>query len=343
MKIAYTPREFSSGSLAVIKTANDILESYAAQGFDLTLRQLYYQFVARGLIANKDTEYKKLGSIINDARLAGLVDWDHITDRTRNMRQNSHWDSPKSIIDACAASFQLDKWKDQRNYVEVWVEKDALVGVLEVACAPLDVPYFSCRGYTSQSEMWAASQRLLQRVREGKQVHIIHLGDHDPSGIDMSRDIEDRLSLFLSHHVLRDYVKQHPRTCDEKTLRYHETPEDYSARIEQALVNYRPYALPVTVNRIALNMSQIRQYDPPPNPAKVTDSRAKSYIEEYGEESWELDALEPAVLTALIQDAVGDLRNDDVWASASAIEENYKANLQECARRWQDVERLLQK
>jgi len=120
-KICYEKKRFSESSLAVIKRANQILEEYADQGYDLTLRQLYYQFVSRGLIPNKDTEYKKLGSIVNDARLAGLIDWDHITDRTRNLRKNAHWTSPQEIIDTCAKQFQHDKWRDQKDYVEVWV------------------------------------------------------------------------------------------------------------------------------------------------------------------------------------------------------------------------------
>jgi hypothetical protein len=101
-------------------------------------------------------------------------------------------------VEACVEQFRLDKWGKQPNCVEVWVEKDALVGVLQVACEPLDVPYFSCRGYTSQSEMWTAAMRLLTHVRAGKHVYIIHLADHDPSGIDMSRDIRERIEMFIS-------------------------------------------------------------------------------------------------------------------------------------------------
>jgi hypothetical protein len=293
MKICYIERAFSGDSVATIATANQILEEYAAQGYDLTLRQLYYQFVSRGLIANKDSEYKKLGSVINDARLAGKIDWDHITDRTRNLRALAHWESPRDIVDACANQFRFDKWAEQENYVEVWVEKDALVGVLQVACEPLDVPYFSCRGYTSQSEMWAAAMRLLKQVRAGKEVYVIHLGDHDPSGIDMSRDIKDRIELFVNYHLS---------------------------------------GAAFTLNRIALNMDQVEEYNPPPNPAKVTDSRAAKYIDEYGNESWELDALEPRVLTALIQSTVAELRDEDLWQESLAGEEKAKDRLRKAAR-----------
>jgi hypothetical protein len=291
--IKYQQKKFDPATLKVISQANQILEDYTAQGYDLTLRQLYYQFVSRGIIPNNDKQYKRLGSIINDARLAGLVDWSHITDRTRNLRSHAHWTSPQSIIDACAKQYMIDKWDRQENYVEVWVEKDALVGVLEVACGALDVPYFSCRGYTSQSEMWAAAMRLIHRSTQGHEVHIIHLGDHDPSGIDMSRDIEDRLNMFKVQGL--------------------------------------------TVNRIALNMDQIEQYNPPPNPAKLSDSRATSYVERFGDESWELDALEPSVITELINDAVFELRDPDKWEEDLETEEKQKAQLVACSKNWEKV------
>ncbi len=72
-------------------------------------------------------------------------------------------------------------------------------------------------------------------------------------------------------------------------------------------------SMQVEVRRLALNMPQIEEYGPPPNPAKVTDSRFQRYSETYGDESWELDALEPAVLVQLVRDEVDTLRDDDAW------------------------------
>lgn len=313
-KICYVPKTFNAEHERIITQANAILINYEKQGFDLTLRQLYYQFVSRDLFptdwadkstgsTNNERSYKKLGSIVNDARLAGHIDWTHITDRTRSMKQNAHWENPEAIIDVCARSYRIDRWENQKNYVEVWVEKDALVGVLEVACTPLDVPYFSCRGYTSQSEMWVAAMRLLKRVEAGKHVHIIHLGDHDPSGIDMTRDIRDRISIFIGKH--------------SKRVSWFE------------------------LSRVALNMPQIKEYAPPPNPTKLTDSRAAMYLEDFGEECWELDALEPSVLTALIQNHVGELRDVDQWAQDEDRENMGKIQLKTCYDRWADVEALL--
>ena len=299
-KICYQTKRFSESALERIQQANQILDAYAAQGFDLTLRQLYYQFVSRAIIPNKDTEYKRLGELISDARMAGLIDWNRITDRTRNLRDLAHWDSPQDIIDACASQFRLSKWKAQPNYVEVWVEKDALIGVVEQAANGSDVPCFSCRGYTSQSEMWSASQRLLGRLKAGKTVTILHLGDHDPSGIDMTRDIRERLSDFIGYHSPGFLARFH-------------------------------------VNRIALTMDQIQQYNPPPNPAKVTDSRAGAYIAEYGDESWELDAIPPTDMAVLITEAVADLTDPELWQYDQNREDGHKADLGLVARSWESV------
>jgi hypothetical protein len=302
-RITYIEKNFSSGSLVIIHQANKICEEYAAQGFDLTLRQLYYQFVSRGLIPNKDTEYKRLGSIINDARLAGMLDWKYITDRTRNLRANSHWSSPSDIINSAARSYALNKWQGQNYRPEVWIEKDALIGVIARVCEENDVPYFSCRGYTSQSEVWAAGQRLIKYFENDQIPTIIHLGDHDPSGIDMTRDITDRLALFVEH-------------------------EGYD---------------PPEVIRIALNMDQVDEYNPPPNPTKLTDSRATGYLNKFGDESWELDALEPSVIAELIQDEINKLKNTDLWDKIVQEEDQQREVLTKAASNWDDVTKYLSK
>lgn len=270
----------------MIEQANEIIAEYQKQGFDLTLRQLYYQFVARDLISNKVEEYKRLGTIVSDGRLAGLIDWHAIEDRTRNLQSNSHWDSPADILHACARQYQVDKWAGQKYRPEVWIEKDALVGVISGVCSRLDVPYFSCRGYTSQSEMWNAGQRLGGYVEDDQKPLILHFGDHDSSGIDMSRDIRDRLRLFMGG---------------------------------------------TEFERLALNMNQVEEFNPPPNPAKIKDPRAKGYIAEFGAESWELDALEPSVLSGLIETTVEQYRDEDLWREACDREKHHKEKIREFA------------
>jgi hypothetical protein len=293
--------------LALIKTANQIIAEYQAQGFDLTLRQLYYQFVSRDIIPNTLKSYKNLGSVINDGRLAGMIDWNAIVDRTRELRELPHWTNPGSIVESCAHQFNIDRWAGQPYRPEVWIEKDALVGVFQRICRELDVPLFSCRGYTSQSEMWVASQRLLKyrakpyfstgiadSIRKYPTPIIFHFGDHDPSGKDMSRDITDRLQLFTG-----------------KSLNF---------------------------ERLALNMDQVEEYQPPPNPAKITDSRADAYIAEFGSESWELDALEPSVLAQLVRDAIEKVIDQDKMDEATEEQNRHRETLSLVAKRFDEVE-----
>jgi len=314
-EICYVPKNFRAATLGIIVRANHIITEYRKQGYTLTVRQLYYRFIAgdffpdtwidlkynigRGLAPdtkNTQKNYKRLGDIISDARLAGLIDWDAIEDRTRELRSAAHWDSPSDIVGACAQQFRYDLWENQDYYCEVWIEKDALIGVIEGVCSELDVPYFSCRGYTSQSAMWGAAQRLISKEMSGKQTIIFHLGDHDPSGNDMTCDITNRLAMFQST---------------------------------------------VDVRRIALTMAQIGLYAPPPNPAKTTDARYEKYREQHGDDSWELDALEPKVLNALIRDEVEQVCDPDRWDEQINRQEAARAELELVATKWRKVVRNL--
>lgn len=286
---AYIPKDFQHRTAATLRQADKILLDYREQGYVLTLRQLYYKFVATGLIPNSQREYNRLGTIINDGRLAGLLDWNSIEDRTRNLASVPHWDSPEELVGIAAEQFRIDKWARQPIRPEVWVEKEALAGIVGQVCDRLDVAYFACRGYVSQSEMWRTANRLRHYEATGQRPIIFHLGDHDPSGMDMSRDILDRLEMF-------------------------------GARLD--------------FERLALNMDQVEQYNPPPNPAKFSDSRCEEYVRLYGDESWELDALEPAVLEALIDDAVAEVREEDLWDEAVEEEKDSRHTLDEVARTW---------
>jgi hypothetical protein len=296
-RICYVPKDFTDAHMAIIRQADRFCRDYAAQGLDLTLRQLYYRFVAADLIANDQKQYKRLGEIVNAARLAGELDWYHVTDRTRGLRGLGHWDSPDEIISSSASGYMTDRWALQPYRVEVWVEKDALSGVIGRTAMRYDVDYFSCRGYTSQSELWRAAQRMIRHQDDGKKCVVIHLGDHDPSGIDMTRDIEERFELFGAN---------------------------------------------VEVRRIALNMDQVRRYNPPPNPAKTTDSRAGGYIRTHGTSSWELDALDPTQLDTLISAEIEQFRDEALWESATADMERDKTLLRAVSNRWDEIVELVE-
>lgn len=312
MLIKYRDTKFRKSTLGIIEKANSIIEEYDAQGFNLTLRQLYYKFIGRDLFPDswideaynlkhglapdtKNTEknYNRLGETITSGRYGGLVSWAAIVDRRRAPKYNPHWSSAAEIIRAAAEGFGIDKWEGQDNYVEVWVEKEALVGVVGRICDELDVPYLACLGYLSASEAWASAMRMYaMQKNEGRTPHVLHLGDHDPSGIDMTRDNIDRLCEF--------------------------------AGIEN-------------MHRLALNMDQIRKFNPPPNPTKPTDSRSTGYEAKYGDECWELDALEPKTITQLISKKVKALRNERLWKLKCEEEEEKRKHLTAVTNYWEEV------
>jgi hypothetical protein len=274
MKQQYKELNLRSDTLQMIALINQIINNYLAQGFKLSVRQLYYQLVARDLIPNTEQSYKRIASIINDGRLAGLIDWDAIEDRNRDIEMLHRWSSGSSIVRAAANSFHMDRWFEQDYRLFVIVEKAALAGVLEGVCREWDIPLLAARGYPSVSIIRElVLDHIEPAIAECGYPVILHLGDHDPSGIDMTRDLDERIAMFLGENGKSEFQ----------------------------------------LKRIALNMVQIDEYGPPPNPAKTTDARFKEYRRKFGDESWELDALEPAQLVDLVEGQARSHIDFDTW------------------------------
>lgn len=315
-KIKYKKYRPDTDSRWLIAQANQILEEYVEQGFLLTLRQLYYQFVARDLFPesrrwrlvgskwvrdpegtkNAEPNYMKLSHVVSTrAREAGMVDWEHLQDRGRYVRKFSHWDSPSDVVQDCIDQYRVDLWENQKTRVEVWVEKEALVDVVGRAAERWDVPYFPNKGYLSTSAAWdAGHNRFLKWKNEyGQDTIILHLGDHDPSGVQMTQDIRERIFRYSS--------------------------------------SYGDLEMPgIEVRRIALNLDQIEEYNPPPDPAKQTDTRFARYFEEFGvDESWELDALDPNVIVELIEEEIDDIVDNSLFAKDQKRQEEHRGQLKE--------------
>lgn len=334
-KIAYTDKRLGERKMSLIRIANSIIDEYAGK-YQLTVRQLYYQFVSRypDQIPNTEKSYKSICAAISDGRRVGLIDWSAIEDRLRQVEKNSHWSDPTEILKAVAKQFEIDKWDNQKMRCEVWVEKDALVGILEPVCNELDVPYLACRGYISDSAIWRAGRRMKEHFDRGQVPRIFHLGDHDPSGVDMTRDIAKRLALFMGTEEEYDWGNYEGTGGDMGI-------DEWEADQGGPAVNYDGEWEGVI--RIALNMDQVRKYNPPPNPAKLSDARAKGYIAKYGDKSWELDALNPETIENLINSYVLGIRDEEVWEIACEKEAKHKARLKAIPDNWAGVCKLIDK
>lgn len=201
MKERFATGTLSDEKLATIRWVNQALNEYVRDGYRASLRQLFYYGVSRNIIRNSQSEYQNLGDIVTDGRLHGLIDWDHVVDRNRSVETLTTWESPEQAIRQVRDQFRIDKWKDQDNYVEVFVEKAALEGILLPLCQRFEVPFLSCRGFLSSTAAYDAGKRFHERFHAGKSVHVLALFDHDPSGLSMSAEISERLALFANAPV----------------------------------------------------------------------------------------------------------------------------------------------
>jgi len=321
MREAFIDKKFSAGHRRLIGQMEVVIAEYLVQGYRLTLRQLYYQLVARAMVPNNPLSYKRVGYVLSDARLAGLVDWDSIVDNGRSTAQNAHWERPGDIVIDAAGWYRRDLWADQEFYLEVFAEKDALSEILGPACARWDVPYSANKGYSSSSALRAAGRRLEAALDEGRRVRIIYLGDHDPSGLDMTRDVRERLGLFARYYRWDPALDEGRGGVDLN--------EDWWDRAAEA-------ASPsFEVHRIALNHAQVIEFGLPPNPAKVQDSRFRAYEAQFGGESWELDALSPGTLVGLVDEAVRAVLDPAKYDARLELQQEEKAFLRVMAGRTQ--------
>ena len=302
MKRCFRPTNLRDASLAMISQCNTIITRYQAQGLRLTLRQLYYQLVSRNVVPNTERSYKRVGGILSDGRLAGLVDWNAIEDRGRPPIMQSQWRNLEGLAKSALSAYRLPRWAGQEFYVELWVEKQALAGVLEPIAEEFHVPLIVNKGYSSQSAMYESARRLTQSdapYTEMRTKVVLYMGDHDPSGEDMVRDVRARLEMF-----------------DVQQLR---------------------------VKKIALTTAQVEEFNPPPNPAKMTDSRAEKYVEKHGHNSWEMDALDPEELARIVRREIALVLDTEKMDVVIKREKKDKAALLKAVGKLPDSEDLIEK
>jgi len=261
-----------------------IREEYFEADLTLTLRQMYYQLVARGLLANGQKHYKRVGSVLTDARYSGEFPLDGLEDRGRTVGVGEFTENRDCVDGALAEAakhvraipywaLRRDRWLGQPEVVSVWVEKEALSGVFDKPCRDAGVSLFACKGYPSISALYSWLKQMVAvsdafsvaGLRDPSYV-VLYFGDHDPDGMEIP----------------------------DSALRNLEKMQDVEG-----------HCLDIEFKRLALNMDQIERYDPPPFPAKPSSSRFESYCDNHGtDDAWELDALDPPVLQQLIKDGV---------------------------------------
>ena len=260
-----------------------VTEQYKKMEIKLTGRQLYYQLVAKDLIPNATEVYKRLSKFATDGRYGGVFDWDAIEDRGRVNQKHAEWSSIEDLIQSALHSYRLPRWDNQNYYVEMLCEKQALESVLKPVADKWHIRFGYNKGYTSASSIYDMSKRVINEIWGGKEVVILYFGDHDPSGLDMIRDIRDRMFELITQ-------------CED--------PQPLTPVVAHDFFN---------VEALALTKEQIKSFNPPPNPAKFSDPRSKDYVAEHGKVSWELDAINPHTLQEIAEDGILKYLDQDMY------------------------------
>ena len=220
-----------------------------------TDRQIFYRMTSSGVIEKTEGQYKNtVCRLLVLMRREGVLPYDWIADNTRWMRKPRTFSGIEDALKQTAEFYRRALWDEQKAYVEVWLEKDALAGVLYPITSEWDVPLMVTRGYSSLSFLYGAAETIKAM---GKPTFIYYLGDHDPSGVNIPKVVE------------RDLREMAPDAA-------------------------------ITFMRLAVNPEQIRRFNLQTRPTKTKDSRAKSFEGE----SVEVDAIPPAILRSMVNDAI---------------------------------------
>lgn len=274
----------------LVRRIIEIVEDYQQQGIIQTLRGIYYDLIP--YIPNTIEVYKRIGKLVSDLRYSGHIDWSAMEDRARKKDMASEWENISGLIDSAVHSYRLPRWKDQNKYVELFTEKDTMYSRLSPLTQKYHLPLCINRGYASSSVIYDLTKRIIDRIEDDKEVVLLYVGDHDPSGLDMITDIKKRVSEFL----------------------------------EKGDVNYDP---DFEIIHVALTKNQIKKYNLPPNPAKVSDPRAKWYIRQHGNVSWEVDAMKPQVMRKIVEKEILQHIDIDKYDSWIEKETNEKQALKD--------------
>lgn len=178
-------------SLELLTQVQEIIDSY---DFALTLRQIYYQLVAKQIIPNKQKYYTKLSRLCVTGRDEGILPEEGFADRLREVDKLSSWSDLNEFMQAVKRSYRKNKWQNQDSYLEIWTEKDALRSVLTEITYQYDVALMVTRGQLSRTEVYRTAGRY--KAQSDKECYLYYCGDFDPSGLSIYDSIKKRLMNF---------------------------------------------------------------------------------------------------------------------------------------------------
>jgi hypothetical protein len=283
----------------------------------MTVRQVFYQAVSRGLIDKSEAEYKQtIGRLLTKMRKDGELPWHWLADNTRWMRKPDTFDSLTHMLNESQKFYRRALWNDQEAYVEIWLEKDALAGVLYDVTSEYDVPLMVTRGYPSFSYLASAAEAIRAT---GKPTYLYYFGDHDPSGVDIPRHIEKQLGELINPLRTSTAIRREMAERARRMGIYWE-PKDVPGK---AIDNYAGVGS-IEFECVAVTKDQIIDLDLQTRPTKRMDTRAKNFEGE----SVEVDAIHPDTLRQMVEECITRHIDEDILDRTHCIELAERETLQ---------------
>lgn len=272
-----------------------VKESWRKQPTPLTIRQIHYHLVSRPELGyeNNIKFYNKLVTHILRARITGLIPWDSISEQVSEV---SHYEpvgvsDPEEALRRAleTAEYQVGEnpWHVLKRYLVVFTEKRELLPQLEYVTRKYYVRLVCFQGYGAWTRIYYEHHRMKHELHQGRDVYVLVVTDHDPSGLDINR---------LYGSIVKYYWK-----------------------------------LPVEVHRVMLKIDQVQRYNLPPWAVKVKDPRAKWYIQNFGEDVWEVDALGRERMQAILEEEILKFIDMDVWQEVEKRNEERRKKVREMA------------
>ena len=279
-------------SLHLLTQIQKIIDDY---DFAITLRQLFYQLVAKQIIPNQQKYYTKLSRLCVAGRDQGMLPEKAFADRLRQVDKPSSWIDLADFMDTVRQAYRKDVWQKQHCYIEIWTEKDALRGVIAPVTHSSNVSLLVVRGQVSRTAIYESYKRFVQQIKKKKQCYLFYFGDFDPSGMSIYSSLVERLQNFGKYG-------------DE-------------------------YGQEINFQRVALTANQISIHSLPQDPAKQSDPNYKKFVVEYGDNVVELDSLPPDALRNLINKCIVQKIDFEILNQIKEIEKNEQAVLEEFVER----------
>jgi hypothetical protein len=282
----------------------------------MTLRQLFYRCISAGLLSNSQKEYKRLGALMTRLREAREVPLNWIVDHIRATLKPSSWSGLDDFGDTVRQAYRKDFWASLTHHVEVFVEKDAIAGTIQPVTHEYDVALRVIRGYCSLSFV---GEIAAQWSKIEKPIYAYYIGDYDPSGFDLERDLYQKIERYSGRMAWC--------ASSEWTL------EDLASMSGD--FNHSNFCW----HRLAVKREDFQEHRLIPLPVKHTDRRTKRFLEKYGTQCAEVDALPPSELRQRVEDAIVSHIPQERWERLKKTEEMEKESLEYYLSSWASSER----